>query len=512
MTSDLEKSLNIVATGAGTILVGLILGNFLGIICSVLTARFLGVSIYGTFNLAFTIVTIASAVAAFGLYGAISRFIPYYLERGDRNTVRSIIRFSLGFVLCISLSMGFILYLFSTKIAIDIFHENDLLMILPCFALSLPIFTLPTVYQAIIRAYKAAKYQLLIQNIGTVLIRTIIFIPFIFIGYTLFGAIFALISSTIFGIIASIIIIQKKLFLNHSKYTRVPVARKLFSFSLPLYFSDLTFILESKINIIFLGYYLSAEEVGLFVPPLTISSFLLFISNSFEYIFLPVVSEFFSNGKIDNLEQVFKTASKWSILLVVPGFLFFVLFPKEIISFLFGSDYSSGYIALVILTIGISMNIFTGLTGTVLVGGGHTTQNLLCEIFAALTNISLCLVLIPIYGIIGAAFGVCISYFVRNLAQLAFVFKSTKIHPYSKVYIKIGLVSGVVLGIIFLMKIYLASVLFWPILMIFLGLLLVFLFIILLFITHSLDKNDLLILEIIEKKFGIKFNFIRRFI
>lgn len=81
MYTDLEKSLGTVAKGASIIFLGLIIGNLIGIIYQSLLGRFLGVDNYGTYNLAFSLVTIASDLAVFGLYGTLTRYIPYHLKK-----------------------------------------------------------------------------------------------------------------------------------------------------------------------------------------------------------------------------------------------------------------------------------------------------------------------------------------------------------------------------------------------------------------------------------------------
>ncbi|VVB59222.1 Polysaccharide biosynthesis protein [uncultured archaeon] len=512
MSTDIEKSLGTVAKGAGVIFLGLIFGNLLGIINQSLLGRFLGVDIYGTFNLAFSLVTIASDIAVFGLLGGLSRFIPFHLKKREKDIVKSSINFSFRFVLCTSILIGIILYVLSGYLSVNIFKENNLDMILKYLLISIPLLSLATILGAIIRGFKAVKYKVVVNDIGMSLSKVIIFILFVGIGYTLFGAIAAYILALIFVIFTSMIIFRKKLFPDHSIYKNVPIAKNLLAFSWPLALTGITNLFATKTDVLFIGFYLTSKDIGIYMSALVIGSSLIFVGTAYEYIFLPVVSELYAEKKISDLKILFKSASKWMFLSILIILLYIILFPKEIITLLYGAEYSEGFLALIILSFGISMNAFTGLTGNMLVAGGYTKLNLVTTVIGAIVNLSLDILLIPILGIIGAAIATSVSYSASNIFSLLFVYKTSKIHPYNMSYLKMILVSIGVLIIIYLIKTYIASFLYWPIMIILLGSLMLFLFIGLLLLTHVLDENDKFILSIIEKKLGIKLNFIRKYI
>jgi len=512
LTNDLERSIKTIAKGAGVVFIGMVIGHIIGMVNQILLGRFLGAKYYGQFNLAISLVTIAKTLAVFGIPGGITRFIPFYLEKGQMETVKSTISFGIKLVLFVSMSIGIILYLFSDIIAVNVFHEESLRQILKYFFIGIPLVAIPGILESIIRSFKVMKYKLIIYDLGMKLVRVTVFTLFILLGYNLFGAIFAYFVALIFAIIASLFVIQKKLFPFYFKYTKVPIAKKLLSFSWPLSLTGMTFIFVSKTDILLIGYYLTSEEIGIYMPVLVIANLFAFIGISFEYIFLPVISGFFAKEKTDELESIFKSVSKWMFLIASPMLIYTILFPKEIITLLFGSEYSKGYLALIILTLGMFIRVSTGLAGNVLVGGGYTKLNLASEIFSATSNVFLNIILIPIYGIIGAAIGTSVSYTIRSISFLAFTYKTTKIHPYNKDYLKIISVDAVVMGIIFMLKVYLTSFLSWPILMVFLGFFLIFLYAGLLLPTRFLDKNDEFVLEAIERRLDLKLKFVRKFI
>jgi O-antigen/teichoic acid export membrane protein len=512
MSNELEKSLETVAKDGGILFLGTILGIVLAMINQIILGRILGVENYGLFYLAFTIVTIFIPITTLGLYGSLPSFLPFHYGGGDKDVTRSAIRVSQVLVFFVSIIFCAIVFFFSEKISTDIFHNGNLTMALKYFTLGIPLLSLSNILEAVVRSFKAAKFKVAVFDLGIWIVRIIVFIPFIVTGYILFGAIISYLISMIFTIFLSIFFIRKKIFSDQKKYQRVSVAKKLLIFSWPIALSGIIGLFLTKTDVLLLGYYFSSKDVGIYTPALIIAQYVTLFATPFAYIFLPVVSELFGKAKKNIIESLFKSASKWIFLMVLPVFIYILLFPKEIISLIYGAEYSDGYIALIILATGISMNTFTGMTGGILVGGGYTRLNLTVEIIAAITNVSLNIVLIPLYGIVGAAIGTSASFFARNIASLIFVYRVTKIHAFNKKYIGI-VFSGLVVFIVFyLFKTLVFTFLTSSLFVLLEGVLLLSFYTILLFIFRCFDKNDEFFLKLITKRLKIPLKIFRSFI
>jgi O-antigen/teichoic acid export membrane protein len=146
----------------------------------------------------------------------------------------------------------------------------------------------------------------------------------------------------------------------------------------------------------------------------------------------------------------------------------------------------------------------SGLTGNVLVAAGHTKLNLLAEVVAALTNVGLNIVLIPKYGILGAAMGTSTTYLVRSMAFVSFTYLKVRVHPYNRDYYKIMAAAGGSAVGLYFFKEALSGVMHWVPLMFLSGLVLLALFVALLIPTRFMDRNDGYVLEAITGKFGLK--------
>jgi len=500
MLDDLENSLGTIAIGGSVLFFGMIVGILFGIVNQILLGRFLGVDNYGLFYLAYTLVTVLLPFSTLDLSSSLSRFLPFHFSRGEKDLVKSAIRFSELLVLFLSLFFSILLFLFSEIISTEFFHNINLTIVLKYFAIGLPLFSISGILEGVIRAFKGAKYKVVIFDLGTWIIRIIIFIPFIIIGYSLFGAIISCLISLIFTIFTSVYIVNKKLFPNQSNYQIVPVVKKLMVFSWPITISTIVFLFSSKTDVILLGYFLDSTAIGIYMPSLIVAQYVTMFALPFIYMFLPVITELFGKRKFDTIESLFKSASKWIFLLVLPISIYILLFPREVITLLYGADYSSGYLSLVILTTGLSMSVFTGMAGCILICGGYTKMNLAVEIIAAITNISLNLVLIPMYGIIGAAIGVSVYYFTRNFVSLIFVYKATKIHAFDKSYIGIAFSGMIIFVIGFFLKTQIFPFFSTTSSAIIIGLIIFILYLVLIWVSKCLDKNDRYIIKLIIRR------------
>jgi O-antigen/teichoic acid export membrane protein len=511
MPDDLEKSLGAVAQGGGVLLFGTIMSVLFAVLNQSLLGRFLGVENYGLFYLAFTIVTALLPFVTLGLGGSLPRFLPFHFGRDEKDVVRSAIRFSQVFVFFVGILFCVVVFLFSEEISTNIFHNYKLAIVLKYFSIGIPLLALSNILEAVIRSFKAAKFRVAVFDIGIWTVRLTFFVLFIAFGFALIGAIVSYLIALIFLIFVSLFFIRKKLFPDQLKYKTIPIAYKLFSFTWPITLTSIIQILYLKTDVLFLGYYLTSADIGIYVASLVIAQYVSLVASPFAYMFLPVVSELFGKGKLDAVESLFKSASKWIFMIVVPIFVYLLLFPKEIITLLYGGGkYSEGYMCLIILATGMSMDTFTGMTGGTLVGGGHTRFNMATVVIAAAINVSLSIILIPIYGIIGAAISVSISYFACNLSSLLFVYKTTKIHPYNKKYIGIML-SGLIVFIIF----YLLKTLVFPILtsspfFVITGVILLGFYLLLVLGFRCFDKNDMIILRTITKRLRVNGKMFKR--
>jgi hypothetical protein len=86
----------------------------------------------------------------------------------------------------------------------------------------------------------------------------------------------------------------------------------------------------------------------------------------------------------------------------------------------------------VLVILGLTMLVATGIgpVDVVLLMGGKSSYNLINTVVALSVNVALNLLLIPRFGIVGAAVAWSVSILINNLAPLAQVWAMLRIHPF----------------------------------------------------------------------------------
>lgn len=128
--------------------------------------------------------------------------------------------------------------------------------------------------------------------------------------------------------------------------------------------------------------------------------------------------------------DVYQTSTCWLMLATWPVFLCFATYSAWIMR-VFG-DYQAGAEALTVLGVAMLGATACGMVDVVLNMAGRTTWTMLNSLLALGVMVGLDLLLIPRYGILGAAIGWSAAILARNLISLAQAAFVLRLHPFGK--------------------------------------------------------------------------------
>ena len=141
-------------------------------------------------------------------------------------------------------------------------------------------------------------------------------------------------------------------------------------------------------------------------------AFSLFVVNT---VVQPAISRLHTLGDLQRLQTVVTVAARLALALAIPVALTLALFAEPILNIFFGPDFARGAMCLVILCAAQVVNVSAGLVGQILIMTGHVRDAAMGMILGALVNVVLNAILIPKWGIEGAAFATGISVIVWNI-------------------------------------------------------------------------------------------------
>jgi O-antigen/teichoic acid export membrane protein len=365
-----------------------------------------------------------------------------------------------------------------------------------------------TLFAAVFSSFQRVDYDIGIREVGEKLFRGLLTLLLVYLGFGVIGASVSYIFSTFLMLAICIFLMQKKIFpifkTNHKvKYH----SKELFLFSLPLLFTVLLNSSTYSISTFFLGYFKALSEVGIFNAALPTASLVTMVPFAVTSLFIPIVTKLFTRKKTGLIGKIYKTINRWIFFVNLPIFLIMLFFPRQILRILFGQNYVAGAVALSILSFGFLSYSLTYANAPMLHILKKTKIIFLNASIFAITSISLNLLLVPIYGFVGAAIATTFSYLTLSFLSSFFAYKYTRLQPFSRRYIK-----PMLSAIISILVVYFVARLFTGLTAQIYGLILVFLFFLLfylglLFLFRSFEKEDKELLKLIFGKLNRKLLF-----
>ena len=164
------------------------------------------------------------------------------------------------------------------------------------------------------------------------------------------------------------------------------------------------------------------EEVGVYYTAFKLSMFAAVALMAINSIASPKFAEMFAKNDMEGLKKVIHQSTKMIFWSSAPLVIIFFIFPEFFLG-LFGEEFKIGVTAFIFLSCGRLISSFSGSVGNILQMTGN--QNIYAKIllFGAILNVLLNLILIPRYGINGAAIASMSSLIVWNLSMVLAVKK-----------------------------------------------------------------------------------------
>ncbi len=199
-------------------------------------------------------------------------------------------------------------------------------------------------------------------------------------------------------------------------------------FSNQMFLVGLLNLLLSRFDLLLLGAYVPAEEVGIYnvcARLAEICALALVVSNIWVG---PMISRHFHRQEHAQLQHLLTYSGRLITAMTAIAVLGVVLFGPMVLGW-YGPNFQDGYEALIILSVGQLLNALFGPVGFMLTMTGHGDVALRIYGIAVLVMTSASLLLIPSYGIDGAALASAFGVVTWNLLMCIYVVRRLKLDP-----------------------------------------------------------------------------------
>lgn len=450
----LQQSILFTAKGGSISFAGRIFEYVIRFGFSILVARAIGAEQYGLYTLGLAVVPIVSMLALLGLQTGVVAYLAPAIRQRDETRIWGIIQVCVGLPTVLSILFGILLFVLAEPVAILGFHEPQLIPILRIVSLDIPLEAMGFIAYQIIISYKKPKYSVLTNNLFLPLAKLLLTVVFLALGMEVLGVVTAHVIASALALALMIYYINKLFPLNRPLRAAKRNTRQLLQYSLPVHLGWVLNTVRGTLETLVLGFVGLTTGVGIFAVAGRLSTlgtmFFLAIGN----ISTPIIADFHNRGEIGLLKKLYQTTTKWLVMFNVPLFLFLVLFSKPLLS-IFGSDFTYGAPALIVLAIGNLVYTGTGLGANILDMTNHTKVNSANSALLVIITITTDLLLIPRWGVIGAAAASAFSTVIVNVMCLIEVHLLLKMLPYELAILKPILAGMIAAAITILLNHYL---------------------------------------------------------
>lgn len=440
--ASFERNLLGLVKGGGITMFGKMYTNASRLAIAFFLARFLGAEQYGLYQLTLNSITLVSGIALLGLDIALVRFVAIAASRKDEKSLWGILQIGIGIPSLIGVITGVGLFALSYPIADLVFQDMRLVPLLQIAGLVIPTITMSDVLVGSIRGFKNMHFPVIAQFIAQPTFRLIATLILAFSGLDAFRAVIIFGASDLIATLLLIRYLNKIFPLNRDFRSASYNIKEIFSYAFPDWLAGMMDRFRVNIQALLIGSLNTIAGVGIFAVANQINILGNDFYTSINISARPLIAELHDHKQNSQLERVYQTATKWSLIVNLPLFLLIVLFPFELLSF-FGESFAQGTTALIILAAANLVNVGTGMCGTILNMTGYTKIKLVNNLISLILSIGINFLLIPPLGIIGAAIAALAVTSVINGLRIVQVYHLIHLRTYNWSFLK-PLVSALV--------------------------------------------------------------------
>ena len=435
-----------IAKNAGITGVAEIPLQLIAFLSGIIITRILGADIFGIFVAASAVTSLGRIIGTLGLQKGVLRFIGLY--KTERSQVNGIIISSLLMAFVASSLLALILTLSSGLLEQHVFNISGIGGAIALLAWALPFTSVFLVLTSILQAYERITLMAMLRKVVQPLLGLSLLLLFFLFGMRLSALIWRMIIANLILALISFYYVRKTASLQpltiKQNYKQTPA---LLRFGIPLFVAEIIHIFMLRSDVLMISAFLVAGQVGIYGVVVRLSGLLLVPLVSLDTIVFPMLANYFSQNDSKSIGRVYRLSSHWATIISFPLFITTWIYAADLLA-LFGSEFAAGTLVLRIIIIGICIRSLSGSVAGVLTIGGHSRIILVNSIIAAAINLTANYLLIPRFGIQGAAFSTAGITIFWSLLMVAQVWKIYRIQPWSMLTLRAFALAAAV-GLIF---------------------------------------------------------------
>ncbi len=374
-------------------------------------ARFLGASGYGVYMWSQAFVDVFAVVTLFGCDQAVMRQVSLARENASR-AVGSALR-----VVVVSGVVVFVAIFFGAPWIANVQNKPELVGPLRCLALVPIFYHASTVLLVATQAIGVMRFAFWARSIAQPLVLLVATGVALRAGFGPSGAA----AAVAIGMAATALV---ALIFYARAFPLGPAVRAAFSGRLdrdmlrvafPLMLAGVLWALTARVDAFFLGHYGSDSDLGAYAACVLYATSITQLRGAFEPTTSALVAPALAKHDARGLSLAIQRQTRWLALVSFPLAALFIGFGAPLLA-VFGHGFARGHVALAALAIGHVANALALSSFAIPLGGYGRLTTIVAAVTLLVQSIA-CVVLVPRYGVLGAAIAMSTGLVVAQLAQ-----------------------------------------------------------------------------------------------
>lgn len=415
----------------------------LGLLGTVVAARYLPAEAFGAFVLVQVVAGFLTQVSSFGLDPSIAKFITGTEdEQHKRKLINTAIHFRLFTILVVSLV---------TMIARPALPTLFGSSLLPNLAIFVPLLFLLESSSRLLKSVLQGLF--LFKRIGIADFIASLFNFLLIVVFVLFldRGVMGLIYARVISLSLSCAFLYFSTPIEKQLEFHFNILKEVLVFGFPLQINDILSFTFRRIDTLIIGALLGPADIAYYEIARKIPDSLANLYEAFRSVYFPFMSRLFALGEQKKVAQMLNHSTRLISFISILGALIVLVFGNDVIILLFSEKYLPSVPAFVLLMIALNIRLVSNVLGTSLVAVGDSNKPAIIN--AVHTAVSLLgnLILIPIFGIVGAALASLAGSSATNPLNALFL-RRRRVEVRVRDYLKPILVFGACLLLVLLLK------------------------------------------------------------
>jgi O-antigen/teichoic acid export membrane protein len=418
------------------------------LVVQVLTVRYLTQTDYGAFAYALSVVDLGQSVATFGLDRTITRFLSIDDEQRRYDRLFGTLAFVAAAVGGLGLAIVLVVDGLQAMIPGGLIDDSQAATLLVILIILAPIQALDSILTGVLSVFASprsifVRRFVLAPGLKLAVVGLLVLgqagVDFLAWGYVVSGLIGIAVYIGLLG----------RLFKTRGLWARLRVrsmdipVREILLFTVPLLTTDLVYIVLNTSDAILLGLFRGTADVAAFRVVLPAAGLNQLVFSSFTLLFVPAAARLFARNDRAGVQDLYWQTAVWMAVISFPLFALTFSLAGEVTRVLYGERYDGSALYLAMLSLGYYFNTALGFNGLTLRVYGALRSIVLVNVAAAVLNLGLNLVLIPIYGPLGAAIGTTTTLIVHNILKQVALRMRTGMSLFEPRYLRVYTVLAV---------------------------------------------------------------------